>query len=175
MIWIIYDLTLLKVLLGLGSNLGRSRAVFTSCLEQFDAGGRVVMASRLWSTRAIGPAQPDYLNLAALIDWPEGPRSLLTRCLELEAAAGRERSEDERWGPRTLDLDLLLVESVVCRGPDLELPHPRFHVRRFALEPAAEIAADWIHPLLGLTVEELTEEARRRQPDGILDVTSFEF
>jgi 2-amino-4-hydroxy-6-hydroxymethyldihydropteridine diphosphokinase len=166
-------LVLLKVLLGLGSNQGDSRAAFESCREQLGAGGSVLAASRLWSTRAIGPEQPDYLNAAVLIEWPSAPRSLLMHCLAIEAAAGRVRSTEERWGPRTLDLDLLLVESVVYRGPDLEIPHSRFHLRRFALEPAAEIAAHWIHPLLGLTVEELTEEARQREPDAILDVTEF--
>jgi 2-amino-4-hydroxy-6-hydroxymethyldihydropteridine diphosphokinase len=174
-IWINYDLILLKVLLGLGSNLGSSRAAFEGCLEELAAKGRVVDTSRLWSTRAIGPEQPDYFNAAALIEWPSGPRSLLASCLELEAAAGRDRSREEKWGPRTLDLDLLLAETTVCRGPGLVLPHPQFHLRRFALEPAAEVAPDWVHPLLGLTVEELAEEARKREPDAILDVTNFEF
>jgi 2-amino-4-hydroxy-6-hydroxymethyldihydropteridine diphosphokinase len=164
----------LKVLLGLGGNLGSSREVFESSLERFDAEGRVIENSRLWSTRAVGPKQPDYLNAAALIDWRSGPRSLLDMCLELEAAVGRDRSGEERWGPRVLDLDLLLAETIVCRWPALELPHPRFHLRRFALEPAAEVAADWIHPLVGLTVEELVEKARKREPDAILDVTNFE-
>ena len=167
-------LTMVRVLLGLGSNLGSSRAAFATCLERLAAEGRVIETSRLWRTRAIGPPQPDYLNAAAVIDWPKGPRSLLVRCHELEATAGRDRSLEERCGPRHLDLDLLLAEAAVCRGPALDVPHPRLHERRFALEPAAEIAADWIHPLLGLTIEELAEEARRREPDAILDVLEFE-
>ncbi|MCG6948287.1 MAG: 2-amino-4-hydroxy-6-hydroxymethyldihydropteridine diphosphokinase [Acidobacteria bacterium] len=167
--------SLLKVLLGLGSNQGQSRAVFRDCLDRLARDGDVLATSRLWRTRAIGPSQPDYLNAAAIVAWPREPRHLLDRCRQLETAAGRDRSLEERWGPRCLDLDLLMADDLVCRGPVLELPHPRFHQRRFALEPAAEIAADWVHPFLGLTVEELAEEARRHEPDAILGVMSFEF
>jgi 2-amino-4-hydroxy-6-hydroxymethyldihydropteridine diphosphokinase len=74
-----------------------------------------------------------------------------------------------------LDIDLLLAELVVCRGPMLTLPHPRLHERRFALEPAAEVTPDWPHPLHGRTIAKLAEEARGREPDAILDVLSFEF
>jgi 7,8-dihydro-6-hydroxymethylpterin-pyrophosphokinase len=72
-----------------------------------------------------------------------------------------------------LDIDLLLAEELVCRGPRLELPHPRFHERRFALEPAAEVAADWLHPLIGRTVVELAQAARRKEPDAILEVVDW--
>ena len=162
-------LTMVRVLLGLGSNLGSSRAAFATCLERLSAEGRVIETSRLWRTRAIGPPQPDYLNAAAVIEWPQGPRSLLVRCHELEVTAGRDRSREERCGPRKLDLDLLLAEAAVCKGPALEMPHPRFHDRRFALEPAAEVAPEWVHPLFGLTIEELAEKAREREPDAILE------
>ena len=166
---------MLRVLLGFGSNLGESGNTFSSCLGRFADGGNIVGISRLWLTRAIGPPQPDYLNATILIEWPTSLRSLLSCCHELEVAAGRDRLAEERWGPRILDLDLLMANNIVCRGPLLELPHPRFHQRRFALEPAAEVAPGWVHPLLGLTIEELAEEARRREPDAILEVMSFEF
>lgn len=166
---------MVRVVLGLGGNKGDCRMAFSKCLAALAAEGRVVEVSRLWRTRAIGPPQPDYLNAAALVEWPAGPRALLARCLELEAAAGRERSAEVPWGPRTLDIDLLLSESVVCRGPVLTLPHPRLHERRFALEPAAEAAPNWTHPLLGRTIAKLAEEAREREPDAIVEVLSFEF
>ncbi len=165
---------MVRVVLGLGGNMGDSRKAFSDCLQELAAEGRVIAVSRLWHTRAVGPPQPDYLNAAALIEWPAGPRALLERCLELEAAAGRDRSAEARWGPRVLDIDLLLAESVVCRGPILTLPHPRLHERRFALEPAAEVAPDWTHPLLGRTVFELAEDARKREPEAIVEVLSFE-
>jgi 2-amino-4-hydroxy-6-hydroxymethyldihydropteridine diphosphokinase len=163
------------MVLGLGGNMGDSRKAFSGCLHALAAEGRIIAVSRLWCTRAVGPPQPDYLNAAVLIEWPAGPRALLARCLELEAMAGRDRSAEVRWGPRVLDVDLLFAESVVCRGPLLTLPHPRLHERRFALEPAAEVAPDWTHPLLGRTVLELAEDARKREPDAILEVSNFEF
>jgi 2-amino-4-hydroxy-6-hydroxymethyldihydropteridine diphosphokinase len=166
---------MVRVLLGVGSNLGESRLAFSRTIEKLADEGQVTAVSRLWGTRAVGPPQPDYLNGAIVIDWPAGPRSLLNRCLELEAAAGRDRTREERWGPRALDLDLLLAEAVICRGPDLELPHPRFHHRRFALEPAAEVASGWVHPLLGRTIEDLATAARDREPNAIVEVLSIEF
>ena len=166
---------MVRVILGLGSNMGDSQKAFSECLQTLAAVGQVIAASRLWRTRAVGPPQPDYLNAAAMIEWPAGPRALLARCLELEAAAGRDRSIEARWGQRVLDIDLLLAESVVCRGPTLTLPHPRLHERRFALEPAAEVAPDWTHPLLGRTISDLADDARDRDPDAILEVFSFEF
>ena len=166
---------MMRVVLGLGGNLGKPEVAFVQALEALAGVGRVTAVSRLWRTRPIGPSQSDFLNAAALIDWPAGPRSLLDRCRELEAVAGRDRAQEEPWGPRTLDLDLLLATSAVCRGPILELPHPRLHERRFALGPAAEVAPNWVHPLLGRTIEDLAIAARVREPDAILDVTSFEF
>jgi 2-amino-4-hydroxy-6-hydroxymethyldihydropteridine diphosphokinase len=165
---------MVRVVLGFGGNMGASQKVFSECLQALAAVGQVFAVSRLWRTRAVGPPQPDYLNAAAMIEWPAGPRALIARCLELEAAAGRDRSVEARWGPRVLDIDLLLAENVVCRGPTLTLPHPRLHERRFALEPAAEVAPDWAHPLLGRTVLELAEDVRKREPDAILEVLSFE-
>ena len=165
---------MMRVVLGLGGNLGKTRAAFGQALEALAEEGCVTSVSRLWRTRPIGPSQPDFLNAAALIDWPFGAKSLLHRCRELEVVAGRDRAQEERWGPRILDLDLLIARSAVCRGPDLEIPHPRLHERRFALEPAAEVAPNWVHPILGLTIEALAENARQSEPDAILEVMSFE-
>ena len=165
---------MMQVVLGLGSNVGDGRRAFSDCLAALGVEGRVIALSRVWRTRAIGPTQPDFLNAAVLIDWVAGPRRLLDRCRELELAAGRDRAQEVRWGPRTLDLDLLIAASAVCRGPNLELPHPRLHQRRFALEPAAEVAPDWVHPLLGQTIEELAEDARQREPDAIVEVLNFD-
>jgi len=164
----------MEILIGLGGNLGHPKVAFEQALKALAEEGRVMSVSRLWRTRPIGPSQPDFLNAAALIDWPAGPKRLLDRCREFEAAAGRDRAQEERWGPRILDLDLLIARSAVCRGPDLEIPHPRLHERRFALEPAAEVAPNWVHPILGLTIEALAENARQSEPDAILEVMSFE-
>lgn len=165
---------MLRVLLGLGSNLGESEKVFASCLRRLADQGNIVEISRLWLTRAVGPQQPDFLNAAVVIEWPTSLRSLLSRCHGFETEAGRDRSAEERWGPRPLDLDLLMAKRIVCRGPNLELPHPRLHERRFALEPAAEVAPGWVHPLLGRTIEDLATAARGREPNAIVEVMSFE-
>ncbi len=166
---------MLRVILGLGGNTGEPAAAFRRALEQLASDGQIDAVSRLWRTLPVGPPQPDYLNAAALVSWPHGPRALLERCRRLEAAAGRDRSTEERWGARALDLDLLLARDLVCRGPVLELPHPRFHERRFALEPAAEVAPHWRHPLLGLTVGQLADRQRLLAPDAILEVRGCEF
>ena len=166
---------MIRVLLGLGANLGGPAAALREALAALAGEGCVEILPRLWRTRPVGPPQPDYYNTAAVVAWPRGLRDLLGCCRALEVAAGRDRSVERRWGPRALDLDLLLAENVVCRGPTLEIPHPRFAERRFALEPAAEVAPDWLHPLLGLTVSELAERQRTREPDAILEVLSFEF
>lgn len=156
------------VVLGLGGNLGSTREAFERVLGDLSATGAVPARSRLYRSRAVGPPQPDYLNAAVLLDWPGDLRSLLERCHELEAAAGRDRSREERWGPRPVDLDLLIAGGVVCRGPRLVLPHPRLHSRAFALLPAAEVAGEWLHPHIGLTLQALAEAILAHDPGAIL-------
>ncbi len=151
---------MLYVVVGLGANLGNPAVAFTSALSKFASAGDVVSISRLWRTRPLGPDQPDYSNAAALLRWPGDPLGLLHRCREIEASAGRRRDTEDRWGPRVLDLDLLVVRDLAWRGPVLEIPHPRLHERAFALVPTAELVPDWIHPLFGRTIGELAEEVR---------------
>ncbi len=153
----------MRVLIGFGGNLGDTRHAFTHALTGLAERSRVVAVSGLFTSRAVGPPQPDYLNAAAVFEVGDSLSRLLAWCLALEAAAGRVR-DGERWGPRTLDLDLLLVPDLVCRGPALILPHPRLHERHFALAPAAEVAPDWVHPLLGCTVAKLAVVAANLDP-----------
>lgn len=170
MIEVIYDGLRMRLIIGFGGNLGDPATAFAGALDALADGSWVLSTSRLWQTRAVGPAQPDYLNAAAVIHWPADLSALLARCRELEVAAGRNRATEKRWGPRVLDIDLLLADGFVCRGPGLEVPHPRLHERRFALEPAAEVAPDWVHPLLGRSVSELAEAARPAVDDGAVRV-----
>ena len=101
--------------------------------------------SSVWETAPIGDVpQDEYLNAVALLDSVRGPRPLLEAFLEIEADAGRERRE--RWGPRTLDLDLLLYGDAEIDAPGLKVPHPRVTQRRFVLEPLAEIWPDAVVP-----------------------------
>ncbi len=152
---------MVKVLIGLGGNLGDPPRAFATALRALAAAHDLRAWSRLHRTTAVGPPQPDYWNLAAVLYCACDPTALLTLCHQLERAAGRRREDEERWGPRTLDLDLLLVDGVVSDDPALTLPHPRFHQRLFALLPAAEVAPHWRHPVLGTTVGELARQLWR--------------
>jgi 2-amino-4-hydroxy-6-hydroxymethyldihydropteridine diphosphokinase len=125
---------------GLGANLGDRRAALQSAVLALGAHGRVVQVSDLYETAAVGPPQPDYLNAAALLSSKLAPRALLGALLAIEKAHGRERRE--RWGPRTLDLDLLCSPGLVLSEPDLTLPHPELPRRAFALVPLLDVLPD---------------------------------
>ena len=151
----------MELLLGLGGNLGDPPSAFRVALSGLDREHRVVALSQLYRTEPEGPPQPRYWNMAVRLELRGPLLRLLDACQELERRAGRERSGEARWGPRPLDLDLLVSPEVVHRGPRLELPHPRLHLRPFALEPAAELAPVWVVPGLGRSLTELADEASR--------------
>lgn len=130
---------------GLGGNTGDVSASFRHAVDRLDAadGCRVVAASSLYETDPVGPIpQPAFLNAAVLVATKLEPRPLLALLLGIERERGRNRASEERWGPRTLDLDLLLFGERVIDEPDLRVPHPRLAERRFVLEPLAEILPD---------------------------------
>ncbi len=126
---------------GLGSNLGDRERLLRRAVELLDAadGVEVVAVSSLRETDPVGFAeQPRFLNAAAALETTLAPRALLDLLLALERELGRTRA-GPRFGPRTIDLDLLLHGSAVVCEPGLTVPHPRLHERRFALEPLAEL------------------------------------
>ncbi|MBD2329960.1 2-amino-4-hydroxy-6-hydroxymethyldihydropteridine diphosphokinase [Alkalinema sp. FACHB-956] len=141
--------------IALGSNLGNSLEILESALAVLAAtpGIQVLARSSWYLTQAVGPPQPDYFNGCALLQTQMPPQDLMTQLLHTENQFGRVRRE--RWGARTLDLDLLLFEDVILTTPRLELPHPRMQERAFVLVPLAEIAADWVDPRTGRSVAEL--------------------
>ncbi|MHC4220199.1 MAG: 2-amino-4-hydroxy-6-hydroxymethyldihydropteridine diphosphokinase [Planctomycetota bacterium] len=146
--------------IALGSNLGDRRRLLESALDHLRgiAGVELVSASDLIETMPQGPAgQRPYLNGAAALRTGLAPRELLDAMLTIETAHGRDRDRERRWGPRSLDLDLLLYGDLVIDEPDLTVPHPRLHERWFVLEPLARIAPDALHPVLGVTVERLRD------------------
>ena len=122
----------------MGSNLGDRRAVLAAAVAALDG---VVAVSPVYETDPVGgPEQGPYLNIVVELETGCGARELLTAALALEAAAGRERRV--RWGPRTLDVDVLWVEGETVDEPDLRVPHPRMHGRGFVMVPLADLAPD---------------------------------
>ena len=140
---------------GLGGNLGDAATTLRDALRALDAlpTTRLLRASRLYRTRAWGnEAQPDFINAVAMLETQLPARALLDALLETEREFGRTRAADgsDRWGPRTLDLDLLLHGDSVIDEPGLHVPHPHLHERAFALLPLVEIAPDLVIPGRGL-------------------------
>lgn len=129
----------MRAFLGLGSNLGDRRRYLREAIDSLDG---VVRVSSLYETEPVGgpPGQDNFLNVVVELDTELTPRQLLGVCHRLEAAAERQRLE--RWGPRTLDIDVLLVGDLRVDEPDLVVPHPRMWERRFVMAPLAEIAPD---------------------------------
>jgi 2-amino-4-hydroxy-6-hydroxymethyldihydropteridine diphosphokinase len=139
----------------LGSNLGNRAALLGQARAHLVAtAGEIVAESSIYETAAWGREdQPAFLNQALAVRTALLPDELLAACLATEQAAGRERFE--RWGSRTLDVDILFYDNQVIRSPTLSVPHPRLAERRFALAPLAEIAPAMRHPQSTLTIEEL--------------------
>ena len=139
----------------LGSNLGDRAALLAAARQQLAAtAGEIVAESGLYETAAWGREdQPAFLNQALAVRTWLRPEDLLSACQAVEQQAGRERLE--RWGSRTLDVDILFYGSRIIQSPRLTVPHPRLPERRFALVPLAEIARALRHPQLHLTVRNL--------------------
>jgi 2-amino-4-hydroxy-6-hydroxymethyldihydropteridine diphosphokinase len=151
--------------IALGSNLssevGDSEKIVQAAIAQLSSLTEIeiIRVSRWYRTKAItlpnSAPQPDYINGCAILRTSLPPLQLLQALFRTEQMFGRERRE--RWGARTLDLDLLLYGDRLIDTPELVLPHPRMSDRAFVLLPLAEIAADWIHPICGLAISELAK------------------
>jgi 2-amino-4-hydroxy-6-hydroxymethyldihydropteridine diphosphokinase len=146
--------------IALGSNLesrfGDREANLWEAVERIRELGEVKSVSSSYDTEPVGYLdQPSFLNAALVLETSLEPSELMRALLEVEQAMGRERVGTVVKGPRVIDLDLLLYGQVVMNTTELTLPHPEMIVRRFVLEPLAEIAPGMVHPVLGLTVGEM--------------------
>jgi 2-amino-4-hydroxy-6-hydroxymethyldihydropteridine diphosphokinase len=148
-----------RAYVGLGSNLGDREEHLHRAVELLERqeGVTVASVSTVIETPPVGgpPGQGPFLNGVAAIETTLPPRELLRACREVEDALGRTRTV--RWGPLTMDVDILLYGDLVVSEPDLEIPHPRMHEREFVLIPLAVLAPEARHPVLGRTMQELHE------------------
>jgi len=151
-----------RSLIALGANLGDRRATLERAVDLLAAHPdieRGPLSSWHETLPVGGPAgQQTYLNAALIVETSLAPQALLQVLLDVENELRRMR--DVRWGARTADLDLLLYEQAIVETAELQVPHPRMSFRRFVLEPAVEIARDWVHPLSGQTLGGLLEHLR---------------
>jgi 2-amino-4-hydroxy-6-hydroxymethyldihydropteridine diphosphokinase len=134
-----------EALVALGGNVGDVRSTLDRAVAMMCDGRKVRLIARSsdYRTPPWGVTdQPVFINLGLVVETTLSPRGLLARALEVEAALGRDRAKARRWGPRTVDIDLIAYDGVTLDEPDLELPHPRALERAFVLAPLAEIAPD---------------------------------
>jgi len=147
---------------GLGSNLGDRQNNIRTALDLIDSvsGLGVLGVSSFYECEPVGrSAQPDFINAVAEVGTSLSPRSLLKALQGIEKSMGRASSR-RRWGPRLIDLDILLYGEALVLEPDLVIPHALMHVRRFVLAPLCELEPDIVHPVLGLRCRELLRRLR---------------
>lgn len=150
----------IKAFIALGSNLGDRRGNIERALEELRDSRMVdvIKVSKLYETDPVGgPPQDKFLDAAAEIRTLLTPHTLLVLLKDVEKKLGRTPTE-VRCAPREIDLDILLYGSLVMNGPDLVIPHPQLHLRRFMIEPLSEIAPEAVHPVLEKTIAEIYED-----------------
>ncbi len=166
---------MVQCLIALGSNQGDrvSNLVNAVAALRQNKAINVARVSSFYETAPVGgPAdQEKFFNAVAIVETALSPADLMAALLEIEKKLGRKRTE--RWGPRTIDLDLLLYSEQTLDSADVTLPHPRMHERRFVLAPASEIAADWVHPRLHKSIASLLSDLPTKPGEvGMRVVTS---
>jgi 2-amino-4-hydroxy-6-hydroxymethyldihydropteridine diphosphokinase len=145
--------------IGIGSNVGDKKANCQRAIELLQEADKVLAVSSLYYTEPVGyQEQEDFINAVVALETERSPAGLLAQCLALEEQLGRKRTL--RWGPRTIDLDILLYGEQVVNLPDLVIPHPQMAARKFVLVPLVEIAPDALHPVLKKTASQILQELK---------------
>ncbi|HMT29110.1 MAG TPA: 2-amino-4-hydroxy-6-hydroxymethyldihydropteridine diphosphokinase [Bacteroidia bacterium] len=139
----------------IGGNESDTKELFIKAIQLIEEkAGKITKKSSLYVSDPWGKIdQPDYLNQAVIVETHHNPGDLLFQLLEIENQLGRKRFVQN--GPRTIDIDILFYKDLIINTPNLQIPHPRMHLRRFNLVPLNEIAPDWIHPIFKMSVTEL--------------------
>ena len=152
-----------EVFFSIGSNLGNKEENCLRAIEALKAEGvKILRVSGMYYTKAWGyEEQPDFVNMAVEGKTEIPPMELLLRIKAIEKALGRE--ETFRWGPRVVDIDILFYGDLVIDWPDLKVPHPYIPEREFVLLPMAEIAPDFVHPLLNKDMKTLLRELNEKR------------
>lgn len=151
-----------QVYLSLGSNIGDRQSYLRDAIARLESIGKVVAVSSMYETEPVEfTAQPWFMNCVVALTTEMTPAQLMAAILRIEQQMGRRRAQEK--GPRTIDIDILLFGDTVVDSPELTIPHPALHQRRFVLEPLAEIAPETQHPLLHHTIRELRDALPRGQ------------
>lgn len=158
-----------KVYLLLGSNMGNRSELLSNALKEIEShAGKILKTSSVYETAPWGVTnQNDYLNQAVLIETSLAPLSLFSELKEIEREAGR--TDQKKYAPRTLDIDILFYDDLVLNSEELTIPHPKIQLRKFVLVPLKEIAQELIHPVFKKSVSLLLIEC-----DDTLDVKKIE-
>jgi 2-amino-4-hydroxy-6-hydroxymethyldihydropteridine diphosphokinase len=147
---------LTRVYLSLGSNVGDREAHLRDAQARLGSVGRVTSVSSVCETEPVDfIQQPWFLNCVVALETAHAPQQLMTAILEIEEAMGRRRVQKK--GPRTIDIDILIFGDAILNSQEVTIPHPAMHLRRFVLEPLAEIAPELRHPVLNQTILELRD------------------
>ena len=156
--------------IALGSNLGESKNILEEAIKQIQSNPEIELlkTSSFYKTKPIGPPQPDYLNGCIIIQTTIEPEELLNLLLKIEKKFGRQRTE--KWGARTLDLDIIFYHNLIIDIHHLQIPHPLMRQRPFVLVPLIEIAPQWQDPLTGLTITQLHNKLAYN-PDDIRKIS----
>jgi len=153
-----------KVYLSIGGNLGKRKANLAKAVFLIEQQiGAIVALSHLYETKAWGVEnQPDFLNQALIVNTSFSPEKVLAYALSIETKMGRKR--EQKWYTRLIDIDLLFFEQAIINTEDLTLPHPYLAERNFVLTPLAQIAPDFIHPILKKSIKDLLKDCRDTLP-----------